>query len=40
MTEDSGAHLFAPIAAKWLASETDCGGGGGGGDEALLMLRA
>ena len=27
MTEENGDHLFVPIAAKWLASETDDGGG-------------
>jgi len=33
MTEENGDHLFVPIAAKWLASETDDGGGGGGDDD-------
>ena len=26
MTEENGYHLLVPIAAKWLASETDDGG--------------
>ena len=33
MTEENGDHLFVPIAAKWLASETDDGGGGDDDDD-------
>ena len=33
MTEDNGGYLFIPIAARWLASETDDGGGGGDDDD-------
>ena len=33
MTEENGDHLFVPIAAKWLASETDDDDDDGGGDD-------
>ena len=33
MTKEKGDHLFVPIAAKWLASETDDHDDNNGGDD-------
>ena len=39
MTEENGDHLFVPIAAKWLASETDDDDGGGDDDDDPMQIH-
>ena len=39
MTEENGDHLFVPIAAKWLASETDDGGGDDDDGDDVAQMR-